>query len=161
MLRKQGQAIPSEADWGETKGDFDANDAKIAFLGRSNAEMQPEFKNQFMMRAQDMNWMPRVPFHYYMHGFTEHLMSEDYEEDDWGDLVSSFYMVVVERRLSDDVLAIIPVADVVLDGLEFIKRNVNNFDWGPEFHGSADDVNDRIDHIVDRIRHLQNEKTDD
>ena len=157
MLREQGQVIPSEADWGETKGDFDANDAKMAFLGRSNAEMQPEFKKQFMLRAQDLNWMPRVPFHYYMHGFTEYLISEDYEYDDWDDVVSGFYMDIVERRLSNDVLAIIPIADVVLNGLEFIRRSINNFDWDPEFHGSTEDVNKRVDKMIDQIRRLQNE----
>ena len=157
-LPKQSDVIPSEADWGDSK-DQDVAYAKKMLLGRSNAEMRLELKEMFLPRYQDVYWMPAVPFHYYMVGLTDFLMAEDNAFDDDRDQVSACYMDAVERRLSDDVPAIVPIVDVVLTGLAFIRRNVAKIEWDPEFYGTADDVSKRIDNIVDQIHHLPKRPT--
>jgi hypothetical protein len=71
--------IPTEADWGNYQADLDQNYAHKMFAGRTNQEMLPHFKRNVIERTADLQWMPEVPFRYYMLGFRDFVMAGEFD----------------------------------------------------------------------------------
>jgi hypothetical protein len=47
-------AVPTDSDWGDFQGDFDIAFAYQHFSGKSNAEIQTEFKKNILERCSDI-----------------------------------------------------------------------------------------------------------
>ena len=143
-------SVPSKEDWDDFTGDFDVADAYAAFFGRSNSEMQKSFEKDFMMRAQDLRFMPRVPFMYYILGFTEFLMHGSYDHDAVD--IGNCYLDVVESHFDLDLFSLVPIADTGLTGLTFIATNPGKFEGDQQLYGDFTRRLTRIDRIVSSIK---------
>ena len=126
--------IPSREDWGDLTGDFDKSDAFDRFYGKSNREMQIAFSRDPTMRAQDIRFMPRFPFIYYMQGFIDFVLNGTYGNDA-PDIANCLLDVVAERMEanSSEVNAIFTPLSKVLD---FIVINDKKFNTYPEIYGN-------------------------
>lgn len=116
--------IPLEEDWGDYVGDFDVVDAHKVFFGRSNEEMFAYFSRNVMMRAQDLRFMPKLPFMYYIQGFADFVLSGSYGNQDPNDVANCFLSVVGER-VRDDPSALAPMCDAIVAALDFLSKNQN------------------------------------
>jgi len=126
--------IPSAGDWGDIAGDFDLSDAYRTFFGRSNREMQSCFAKNVMSRAQDIRFMPKVPFMYYMQGFSEFVLSESYGDQAPSDVANCF-LSVVQNRTEVDPSAIVPIIGIVSKALDFIANNQESLGACAEIYG--------------------------
>src|ERR1039458_10548038 len=72
--------VPTEEDWGDYRRDLDQEWAHRQFAGRTNAEMLPEFDRNVLERAEDLHWMPAIPFRYYMLGFRDYILAGEFAE---------------------------------------------------------------------------------
>lgn len=138
--------IPAREDWGDFTGDFDVADAYQSFFGRSNSDMQRYFVQDFMMRAQDIRFMPSRPFMYYILGFTDFLLNGSYEGEEAD--VGNCYLDIVESRMHADIAVLVPVADTVPMGLKFIADNPERFGGYPEIYGEFSGRLSRIEKII-------------
>ena len=72
-------SVPTEEDWGDYKSDLDQKHAHRVFAGRTNQETQPFFRRNPIERTDELRWMPEVPFRYYMLGFRDFIMANEFE----------------------------------------------------------------------------------
>jgi hypothetical protein len=70
--------IPDESDWENYWDDLDAKYAYKNFFGKSNEQMQKEFKRNVLGRKSDIFWMPIKPFQYYIFGLCDYVLKKDF-----------------------------------------------------------------------------------
>jgi hypothetical protein len=137
--------IPNELDWGDVSGDFDAMDAYDIFFGHSNLEMQKEFAKNILSRAQDIRFMPSLPFMYYVIGFSDFVLSRKYGNESAADVANSFISVIYDKSESD-LDALIPVFDKISNTLDFLVKN-------QKFFGASEDIYGNFDEKIRSIKH--------
>ena len=73
--------IPTEEDWQYYDSDkilsLDVNYAHDKFIGKTNEQMLPLYKDQVLARAEDLHWMPIKPFQYYVFGFKDYVIKKE------------------------------------------------------------------------------------
>jgi hypothetical protein len=104
------QQIPTEQDWGNYRDDLDQNHAYQAFHNKTNEDMQPYFRKTTLGAAEDLHWMPKIPFQYYMIGFCDFIGLEDFDPSYASDAASCFLNLVIDKLENhpDFILAIMP-----------------------------------------------------
>jgi hypothetical protein len=75
-------SVPTEADWGDYQSDLDQKYAHDLFAGHTHEEMQLHFYRCVIERADELRWMPKIPFRYYMLGFRDYVMAGKFPEFD-------------------------------------------------------------------------------
>jgi hypothetical protein len=90
-------SVPTEEDWGDYKSDLDQKHAHRVFAGRTNQETQPFFRRDPIERTDELRWMPEVPFRYYMLGFRDFIMANEFEFLGASDAASCFLGLVLEK----------------------------------------------------------------
>ena len=89
--------VPSEADWEDWEDeDLDLTYAHKIFAGKTNAEFQKDFARAVIERTDELRWMPKVPFQYYILGFRDHVMAGKFDMFDSSDAASCFLDLVEE-----------------------------------------------------------------
>lgn len=76
--------IPKEKDWGDWKDDLDLRYAHENFAGKSISEAIELFVRHSLHYQEDLQWMPIVPFQFYIHAYKEYILSEHSREDSDG-----------------------------------------------------------------------------
>lgn len=146
--RRKHQVIPTDEDWGDCEGDFDLSDARRVFGGHSNEEMHRHFATNVMMRAQDLRFMPRQPFMYYIQGFIDFVLSGAYGDQDSNDVANCF-LDIVRARASDDPSALTSIYDRIVTALEFVVKNqdLEYLDIYGNFRERADSIKRLIENL--------------
>jgi hypothetical protein len=105
--------------------------------------MQPRFFENPIEKTEDLRWMPRVPFQYYMIGFRDALVSPGWEPCNDSDAASCFLRLVLEKleRQPSHILAIMPE---LLPTVEFVAQNQLKFDADEKIYGSFLDLLEQI-----------------
>jgi hypothetical protein len=127
-------SIPTEADWGDYRSDFDQEWAHGKFAGKSNDEMQQYFREIPIEAAEDLRFMPEIPFRYYILGFRDRVMSGGFEPYD-SDAASCFLHLVVEK-LKSQPRHIVPIMPELLSAVEYVAHNQAAFDAEESIYGS-------------------------
>ena len=127
--------IPTEADWGDYRSDLDQEWAHRKFLGKSNDEMQQDFRDNPVEAAANLRFMPEIPFRYYMLGFRDCVMSGELEPCDDSDAASCFLHLVVEK-LESRPPHIMPIMPQLLSAVEYVAHNQAAFDAEESIYGS-------------------------
>jgi hypothetical protein len=89
--------VPTESDWGNYKSDLDQSWAHDHYLGRSNAEMQAHFRNNPIEASSDLQFMPEIPFRYYVLGFRDSIITGALNQSDAPDAASCFLNLFLNR----------------------------------------------------------------
>lgn len=114
--------IPTKEDWGDLS-DFDKADAFKEFFGRSNQDMQKEYKINIMARCSDFYEMPLNVFTYYVYGLVEFIESKN--ANDVFDIASaaSCLFNAVSIKLKENQLVI---NKVMIDLFHVMKDIIDN-----------------------------------
>src|SRR5262245_8313992 len=132
---KRRQRVPTEADWGNYKDDLDTKYAHGAFSGRTNEEMRRRFFENHIEMTDELRWMPRIPFQYYMIGFRDAVMSPGWKPIEDSTAADCFLGLVLEKleKQPTHILAIMPE---LLPAIEFVGRNQARFNAQEKIYGS-------------------------
>lgn len=143
--------IPVEKDWGNYKSDLDVKHAFLIFAGKSNTEMQSEFKKNVMERSFDIAQMPKVPFQYYIFGYKQHIDSEDFGQFSKPDAVSCF-IGLIETKLKTDPDFVLPILEELIPTIEHIANNQKYFEADVDIYG---DFKNKFDFIIEALKRSQ------
>lgn len=90
--------IPDENDWRNDHGDLDVACAHKNFFGLSLDEAENRFRENALSYQEDVVFMPRACFVYYLHAYLNYLLSSDSRGDSDG---ASCFFGLVECRSHD------------------------------------------------------------
>jgi hypothetical protein len=131
-------AIPSEEDWDNYKEDLDATYAHNLFIGKSNEQMLPEYKGRVLARWEDIFSMPKKPFQYYIFGFREFVILQNFGFCESSDAASSFLnLILVKLEKQPDY--ILPVIEKLFPDIEFLANNQELYDADESIYGNFKD----------------------
>ncbi len=127
--------IPTEADWGDYRSDLDQEWAHRTFAGKSNAEMQRYFRENPIEAAEDVRFMPEIPFRYYMLGLRDCVMSGEFEPCHDSGAASCFLHLVAEKLIAQP-RYIVPIMPELLSAVEYVAHNQAAFNAEESIYGS-------------------------
>lgn len=113
--------IPTEADWGDYCSDLDQKWAHDQYINHSNDEMQKYFRNSPIEASSDLEFMPEIPFRYYMLGYRDLVMSVG-PDDLFDSDAASCFLNLVTRKLKNQPKYIVPIMSELVAALEFVAN---------------------------------------
>jgi hypothetical protein len=140
------ERIPTEADWGDYLADLDQKWAHDRFSGNSNEEMQHYFRNSPIEGASDLQFMPEMPFRYYMLGYRDSVMADDFDFLEGSDAASCFVNLIT-LKLEKEPRHIVPIMQELLPALEFVSQNQARFKADESIYGSFAEKLGRIQEL--------------
>jgi hypothetical protein len=141
--RIRRQRVPTEQDWGNYQDDLDQNSAHEKFVGKTNEQVQRYFRENIIMTTEDLRWMPRIPFQYYIIGFKNFVASKNFEPSYASDPASCFIRLVLEKLENhpDHILAIMPE---LLPTVEYVANHQEEFEADEGIYGSFREIYKQI-----------------
>ena len=140
--------LPSQADWGETRGDLDLNFAFKQFGGRTYQDALSLFETTDVSScAESLGVMPDVPFRYYMLAFKDFIASPRVFEVNDGlnaFAAASCFLSLVEQRLKENPASIKPILPEVLPVAQYVSEQQSKFDADEDIFGRFSDAIQRI-----------------
>ncbi len=135
--------IPTKDDWSDYDRelilDLDVNYARSQFFGKSNAEMLPLYKDQVLMRAEDLHWMPKKPFQYYVFGFRDFIRTGDFGFYESADAASAFLNLILQK-LKEQPDHVLPVISELIKDVEYIASNQEIYEAYEDIYGNFMDI---------------------
>jgi hypothetical protein len=138
--------IPTESDWGDYRADLDQKSAHDAYCGRSNEQMQSYFRNSPIGAASDLQFMPEVPFRYYVLGYRDYVMSRNFGFHDAPDAASCFLTLVI-HKLEREPRYIVPIMPELLSALKYVADNQAEFQADEKIYGNFAEKFERINSL--------------
>ena len=91
------------------------------------------------MTTEDLRWMPRIPFQYYIIGFKNFVASKNFEPSYASDPTSCFIRLVLEKLENhpDHILAIMPE---LLPTVEYVANHQKEFEADEGIYGSFREI---------------------
>jgi hypothetical protein len=127
--------IPTELDWGDYEADLDQNWAHDHYCGRSNEQVQKYFHNNPIEAASDLQFMPEIPFRYYMLGYRDFVVARDSDECTTSDAAGCF-LNLVTQKLEQEPRHIVPIMPELLPALEYVATDQEEFEAEIEIYGN-------------------------
>ena len=124
--------IPDEDDWKGYEDDLDTSYAYKLFFGKSIEEFIPLIKNNPLERADELRFVPRNVFRYYILGFAEYLMSADAKED--SDAASCFLNLLIDRETKEPGI-LKPVINILIQAIDRTAKNQDFYDADEDIYG--------------------------
>lgn len=143
--------FPTEIDWGDYTSDLDQKWAHDRFCGRSNEEMQPYIHSAPLGAAEDLHFMPEVPFRYYVIAFRDYVMSGQFRDFDAPDAASCFIRLVLQK-LELQPRYIVPIMPDLLPAVEYVAHNQAVFYAKENIYGSFLEMLNRIYALYDEAK---------
>jgi hypothetical protein len=151
-LAEHGDAsIPAEADWGDYEADLDQRWAHGQYCGRSNEQMQRYVRNSPIEAASDLQFMPEVPFRYYMIGYRDLVMSGEFENHDASSAASCF-LNLVSQKLEEQPRYIVPIMPELISAVEYVAHHQADFGAEEKFYGNFLEKLERIQSLYEECR---------
>ncbi|MBF0368791.1 MAG: hypothetical protein HQL52_04960 [Magnetococcales bacterium] len=130
--------IPTDGDWCDPQADevmrLDQDYARKKMAGKSRGEVQCLFYENVLMCAEDLRWMPRVPFQYYVLGFRDYLLSEGINRDEMAEGADSFLNLVLDK-LTHNPDFILPVMAELMTAVAYLCHNQAHFEADSGIYG--------------------------
>jgi hypothetical protein len=139
--------IPSTDDWGDYESDVDIKSAHRIFFGKTNQEVQEDFYRCVIERADELKFLPLIPFKYYMVGFKYFIEAGNFMMFEAADAASCF-MKLVESKLQTQPEYIMPIINQLLPTVEYVGLNQDKFEASPDIYGCFSDNLIRINGLV-------------
>jgi len=127
--------IPTEKDWENWNLNEDTRYSHCRFAGKSNKEVQSYFRLNVIEAVDELRWMPKVPFQYYMTGFKDFVESKRYDENDAPNIASCFIELVLEK-IENSPEVIEPIIHDLLPTLEYLATHQAEYDADREIYGN-------------------------
>ena len=143
--------VPSESDWENYKDDIDASYAHDLFIGKTNDEMRVHFERTVIERTNELRFMPKLPFRYYMLGFKDYVLSISIPDErnlDAADAASCFIRLVEEKlnKHSDDIWPIMPD---LIPAVDYVAKHQRKFGADEDIYGNFYEKTERIKAIFE------------
>ncbi|WP_339846661.1 hypothetical protein [uncultured Halopseudomonas sp.] len=126
--------IPTEEEWAGYEKDLDAKYAYKTFYGKTNEEMQPAFRKNVIERTDEIRFMPRGAFQYYIFGLRDYVIRQDFELYESSDAASCFIGLVLEK-LRKEPESVQPIISELLPDLQFVAGNQNLYEADKDIYG--------------------------
>lgn len=139
--------LPSRSDWGDLAGDFDAQDAFKKFNGLSKQEAKRLFGDDVLACAQDIRFMPSIPFTYYLEAFCEFVLDGVYG-DSLAWMVADSFASVLSSRIEGNASALISNKSQIEKAFGFIVSNQQRFAIDETFYA---DLSWQLEQILQSI----------
>lgn len=143
--------VPTEEEWGDYQADLDQEYAHDLFAGHTNEQMQPHFYRNVIERASELQFMPEVPFRYYMLGFRDFVMAGKFAHLEDSDAASCF-LRLIEEKLENRPGHILPIMPELLPAIRHVGQNQTSFHADEKFYGKFHQKLDRIESLYSRCR---------
>jgi hypothetical protein len=148
---KRRLRVPAREDWLGYDSDVDVRNAHKLLFGKSIAEVQQYFGGvQSIQRANELLFMPRRAFQYYVMAFAEFVTSENARGD--SDTVSSFLRLLISRERRDPG-SVAQVFGELAPAVDCVASKQLEFDADPNIYGRFAELADQLRGIVFAWRH--------
>jgi hypothetical protein len=124
--------IPNEQDWGDWKPDLDRSYAHKIFFGKSKSEAIELFVENAISHQEDLMWMTRIPFQFYIHAYKEYILSDRSKEDSDG---ASCYLRLIKYKLEEEPDQITEIFNDILPSLEIVASRQEFYDADIDIYG--------------------------
>lgn len=142
-LSIQTMNVPTEEEWENYTDDLDTKYAHGIFSGKTNDQVQREFRRSVIERTSELRFMPIKPFQYYMLGFKQYVEKGEFEQFDAPDAASCF-ISLVEEMLERKPEFIRPILDELMPMVEHIAENQLDYEADIVIYGYFPVKLDRI-----------------
>lgn len=130
---KKTLRIPGAIEWAGYESDLDVKDAHRMMFGKHIEEVQQYFGDiHSISRADELLFMPRGAFQYYVLAFAKFVSSERARGD--ADSASCFLRLLVAREERDPG-SVSQIYDELAPVVEFVAENQARFKAAPEIYG--------------------------
>ena len=141
--------IPSEKDWGNYQADLDQQYAHKLFFGKNLEQALALFKPWSIIgRAEDLQFMPAIPFRYYIFAYCQYVSSADALGDTQSSDVASCFLRLIKGRLEDDYASIAPIMPQLLTTIEYVANNQALFAADQDIYGDFAEILQSIRHLA-------------
>lgn len=141
-MRKRKRKIPKSIEWSGYEDDLDVRRAHKLFFGKSTSEVQQYFGGtQSIERADELLFMPRQAFQYYVFAFADFVLSDRASGDP--DSASPFLRLLVAREERDSG-SVAQVYSALLPVIEHVASHQSAYDADPSIYGSFEDLADKL-----------------
>ncbi len=129
------EEIPKESDWGNWEADLDQKSAYELYFGHSNAEMKQRYFDAPIEVASELQFMPVIPFRYYMLGFSKAVIcNEGYDDMTISTAPYSFLKLIISK-LKNDNLDIEPIMNTMWSSIKYVVDNQEKYDADIDIYG--------------------------
>jgi hypothetical protein len=136
-MGKRVAKIPGHAEWAGYEADLDVKYAHKLFFGKSIAEVQQYFGDvRSIERADELLFMPRRAFQYYVFAFAEFLLSAKAAGD--SDSASPFLRLLVAREQRDPG-SVAQVYPRLASAVEHVAAHQDHYDADINIYGNFQD----------------------
>jgi hypothetical protein len=145
--------VPTKEEWGtcpEHVLDLDWKWSYDHYIGKSNEEVLDYLIQVPMSKAEDLHYMNRIPFRYYVKGYCKCLLSWRFDPFDMSDAASCF-LSILEYKIEHDPGSLLPVDKIVMEAAQFSADRQEQFEASPEIYGS---FAERLERIKTALRGL-------
>jgi hypothetical protein len=148
-MTKAQPVIPSEEDWGDYRGNLDQEYAHRVFAGKDVRGVIPDFERAVYERADEIRFMPPIPFRYYLLAYAHYVMLPTTAKHSDASDAAGCFLNLVEQKLVEAPSEIAPIAHQLLDVIEYIGSNQSAFQAPKEIYG---DFAAQAERVVQMIR---------
>lgn len=152
-MTKHQREIPGRDAWSGYEDDLDVKYAHKLLFGKSTAEVQQYFGGtRSIERADELLFMPRRAFQYYVFAFAEFVVSDAAVKD--SDSASPFLLLLVNREKRDPG----SVSEIYLElrsVVEFVASHQDRYEADPDIYGSFPDLAELLRGLCDGNRHTR------
>lgn len=131
--------IPTEDDWADWKDDLDQKHAHGVYCGQSNEQMQNRFITSPVAAAGELEFMPPIPFQYYMVGFRDSVLSGKHDEVEAANAASCFVRLVYEK-LKNNRNDIIAIMEALMPAVEHVAEHQEDFGADLDIFGDFEEL---------------------
>ena len=141
-MKKLKRKIPGSIEWSGYKDDLDVRHAHKLFFGNPISEVQQYFGGtQSIERADELLFMPRQAFQYYVFAFAEFVLSDQAIGDP--DSASPFLRLRVAREERDSG-SVAQVYSELLPIVEYVASHQSAYDADRNIYGSFEELADKL-----------------
>jgi hypothetical protein len=137
-MPKPNLKVPGSNEWAGYEADLDVRYAHKIFFGKSIAEVQCFFGGiHSIQRADELLFMPRHAFQYYVFAFADFVLSDQAAGD--SDSASPFLRLLISREQRDPG----SVSDIyphLASTVEYVASHQAQYDADPNIYGSFQEL---------------------
>lgn len=129
--------IPDEAAWEHHPEDLDWACARKVFFGKSLEQAMPLFLENPIERTDELRFMPRLPFQYYIRAYAAFLLSPQLQHCDEPFSAASCFLGLLEDKLKERGGYLTPsLLHELLPAAEFVACNQQQLEADEDIFGN-------------------------
>lgn len=150
-MKKAERKIPGPDAWSGYSDDLDVRYAHKLFFGRSITEVQGYFGGtRSIERADELLFMPRRAFQYYVFAFAEFVVSDAAVGD--ADSASPFLHLLLNREERDPA-AVSQIYVELRPHVEFVASHQDRYEADPGIYGCFPELAAQLRDLCEQHRH--------